>query len=336
MPYLVQYPAEDFKDYVPIDYIKAEITGLDIREIIFNPLLDFSQPVNTDTGVILKQKSRKGNNKRESRSADYKNLYFKYYPHNGNLYVSGSLHTFSNDGRHNYNDYTFDAFKGTLKALYDLFGISAHNLCISQLEFGVNIIPPFSANSIIDCCLYHKWTRFENKYDSFEGKHKQARHDEYIIKIYNKGLHNKLGYDILRIERKQIDWNTYCKKMGIGRTLHDLIQSNFIGLRKTLIENWNEVLFFDPLMDENQNKVFKYRDPIYWSKLQEKSRTTRSKHFNKLKEYNREFGQNIQGKVSDLIEHKLNELSSDVFTFSYFTYIGNTLSKYNSAPTHLH
>lgn len=73
--------------------------------------------------------------------------------------------------------------------------------------------------------------------------------------------------------------------------------------------------------------VLKYRDPLYWINLKEnRSKTTYNNHKNKLKEINKTLGGNIHSKIRELIIKKIEELDNDVFTFSYFNYIGKTLS----------
>src|SRR6056300_477533 len=296
-----------YRNYVPLDYIRAEIINENNTSLMKNcSVLNFTEPINRDTGEV---------GKNQKRTARYKNLVFQYYPKSNKIILSGSLHKFWNDGEHNYNDFDFNAFLEVLEQLFQVFGTTPKDIHITQLEWAVNIIPPISVNTILDHCLYHQWRRFENKYDRGEGKYIQVEHkSNYLLKFYNKGLHYKLGYDILRIERKQLCWSRYCSRHGIGQTLNDLIESDFIGLSDSLLENWREVLFFDPLMNPEQDSVFKYRDPIQWKKYLQKSRTTRKRHFDKLRKFNLEYGNDTQGKILKEIEEKLNDINRDVVT----------------------
>lgn len=296
-------------NYVPLDYIKAEIIGLNTQSFIQNLLLSFGELIDSDTAEVIKRYGKNGILKKPCRTAVYKNLIFKYYPNTNRLFISGSLHTFFNDGKHNHNDFDLSAFRGVVSTLYSLFGILPQNLFISQLEFGVNIIPPVEANLIIDHCICHIRVMFENRNDSVEGKFIQANHKNYYkIKIYNKGLQYGLGRNIIRVERKQTNWLKYCKQNNIGRTLQDLIDNDFIGLKKTLLLNWNEMLFFDPFL--KLESALKYRDKLYWKPDAFNNRVTRKRHFDRLRKMNVEIGKNIQGKISDLITNKIIELSS--------------------------
>ena len=60
---------------------------------------------------------------------------------------------------------------------------------------------------------------------------------------------------MLRFERKQLDYLKYSKQKGIGQTLSDLINSDFIGMKETLLFNLNEILFFSPLIKDENDKM---------------------------------------------------------------------------------
>ena len=263
--------------------------------------------------------------KQPKRIAVYKGLVFQYYLNSERMFISGSLHAYYNHGNHNHNDFGLNAFSEVLDELKTTFGILPHHINITQLEWGVNIKPPIYPNIIIDHSLFHKWQRFENRIDNKAGKYHQAVHTDYIIKLYNKGLQFGTVEEILRFERKQLNYLKFSKSIGIGQTLQDLIDSDFKSLKTILLSNWNEILFFDPLMLTEDKKVFKYRDVLTWEYYSTKSRKTRNKHFNNLRKLNKEFGGDIQSEVSQIITDKLIELNKDVVTFSFFSYISNSL-----------
>jgi hypothetical protein len=316
-------------NYVPLDYIKAKIVNFDIELILNKKYLVFSELVDTDSGEIIKAYYKNGEVKRPRRTAFYQNLMFQYYPRHKSkkgwvsqqLILSGSLHYFSNNGKHNYNDFDVVAFDGALIRLFDLFNLEPHNLQITQIEWGLNLILPFDlkVNAIIAHCILFKWHSFEVIKDNQCGKYYQALFKKYYaLKIYNKGLHFNLPYDILRVERKQLNYLKFCKQQGIGQLLSDLIESDFKGFRETLISNWQDVLFFDPSIDKTNEKIVKYRDPLYWKGFN--NRTTRKNHFDKLTKANIEIGGNYQNKIAALMTEKINDLNQPNFTFSYFSY----------------
>ena len=317
---------ERHRNYVPIDYIKAEIINADIQALLSNEHLNFVEPFNADTGEFPQRDTKVESKKKPSRTATYKNLVFRYYTESERMFISGSLHTLYNKGEHNYNDFDSTCFKKVIELLNNIFKITPIQINITQIEWAVNIYPTIFPNIIINHCLFHKWKRFEVKYDNKEGKYHQAEHKRYyILKIYNKGLQFGLNDEVLRFERKQLDYLKYCKQQKIGQTLQDLIDSDFKGMKETLINNWNEILFFDPLINEKKHSIMRYRDPLFWEGLKkEKSPTTVTNHFNKLKALNESIGGNIQVLTSNIIEQKINEVNKDVLQFSYFSYTTKT------------
>lgn len=319
-----------YDNYVPLDYIRAELIDFDTSTLLRNQNLNFTEPINTDTGEVETQSDKDGKPKLPKRTAKTNaGLIFLYYPHNGRTFMSGSLHKFWNNGEHNYNDFDYRAFLSVLRRLYTNYGVLPYQIKINQLEWGVNIIPPIPPNKILDHCLFHRWKPFESKYNSDNGKYIQAEHkDYYLLKFYNKSLHYSLpeGDDeILRIERKQIAYNKHSKHNGIGQTMHDLVQSNFKGLKSTLIDNWNETLMYDPLLRTTDPDKYKLRDINTWREILENcSRTTRKKYADKLRKHNIDLGVNIQGIITELIKSKLTELNSLDFTFSALSYNSNS------------
>lgn len=322
-------------NYVPFDYIKAELINFDVNLLLNNENLKFASLIDESTGEIIKQFTRDGKEKQPKRIAVHKGLVFQYYLNSQKVFISGSLHAYSNHGDHNHNDFSLSAFLEVLKELETDFNILPNHVNITQLEWGVNINPPICPNQIINHSLFHKWQRFENRIDNKTGKYHQSVHTDYILKLYNKGLQFGTVNEILRFERKQLNYLKFSKSIGIGQTLQDLIDSDFKSLKSTLLTNWNEILFFDPLMHTESKNVFKYRDVLTWEYYSTKSRKTRNKHFNKLREYNIQFGGDIQSKVSQIITDKLIELNKDVVTFSFFSYISNSLPPNQTQPTKL-
>jgi len=335
-----------YKNYVPIDLMKAEIINFNNQQILNSELLNFAQLVNTDTSEIIVSYRKNGKQKKECRKSTYKNLVFEYYTESNRLTIKGSLHVFYNNGNHNYNDFDSNAFADVLKQLETLFGILPKHLHITQLEWGVNISPTIETNLIIDHCLFYKWKPFEAPYDYNEGKYYQVEYKKrYRIKLYNKALHYKIDRNILRVERKQIAYWFYCKQHGIGQTLQDLIDSDFKGLKETLLSAWNDILFFDPFINERHEQIIKMRDPKFWTNTIFNNRQTRKNYFDRLRKFNNEHGQNIHGQIFYLIEQKINSMNQRMFTFYHFSYMGkpstfnnplltSTFNKYPILATH--
>ena len=288
-----------------IDYFKIQLTNFEPDLLLSNEELNFCSSVNRITGEIINV-NKKGKPCIPHQTAEYKNLTFKIYD-TGSIYLSGSLHKYFNNGLHNYNDFSLKDIYNTIKDLENRFKIDLKNCILRGLEIGLNIIPPIDSNQIITNSFLHKTKPLEWKFNSDEGKYKQCEHSQYWIKLYNKALHySKQGYEInneiLRFEIK------FCKmeklnKIGIF-TLHDLMQKGFITHKKELLNQWDNILYFDESINANTLQLKDFKNPDYWSRLIENDKKER---FKKHRQQLRELNQNSTGNTHQLIRTLLND-----------------------------
>ena len=278
--------------YIPLDYVKLQLINYPF-ELINNENLQF-MPFFKDVDI-------------HSHFAFYKNMKFTIY-NSGLIYISGSLHKCYNDGKHNANDFDSTAFCDILETFYNKFCIMPSNLKIIGLEYGVNIVPPINTDHILNNVLQHKRIDFENNIKSKYGNYLQAKHCNYILKIYNKSKQYKLQEELMRIEVKQCNWSEY-RKQGIY-TLQDFIDVDKKIFVESLIYRWSEVVFYDP-MNQVHQRWNKYSNVNFWRELQQKSNTTYSKHFKNLKEINNRNEVNIQDEISFLILEKVAQLTTN-------------------------
>jgi hypothetical protein len=215
------------------------------------------------------------------------------------------------------------------------YSVTPENLNLICIEYGVNILPPIESNKIINHLFQHKRIEFESKISNDKGNYRQAEHNEYIVKIYNKAKQYRLNYEVLRIEIKETNLRHH-RARGIF-TLKDFIHSDKTTFINSLIDKWNEVIYYD-CTNENTDKWNKYNNINYW---RDSAKNISSKNFNKhrlrLKEINETLGQNIQGKVSNLILSKIIELQGVTFSnliestkFCRITGLDITMQKANS------
>ncbi|MDO6736516.1 hypothetical protein [Wenyingzhuangia sp. 2_MG-2023] len=283
-------------NYIPIDFIKAEVIGLSKTVFETNSLLDFICKVSTSTGEIF-----------EYKEARFKNFKIQIF-NSGRVWISGSIHIYSNDGKHNYNDMNQSCFLNTLKLLKKELLIEPFNLKILNLEWGYNIIPLLlMSNYVIDRCVQHlsvdKTVGIDCK---IEGKYIQFKHSNYILKIYNKGLQYKLNKEVLRIEVKQMNWSKYRAK-GIY-TLEDFINCDKKVFFDELITQWNNIIFYD-IDNTITKKYIEYQTNTFWNERNNLySRKNKKYHLDKLKKLNKTIGYNTQNKIVELLIKKGNEL----------------------------
>jgi hypothetical protein len=288
-------------NYIPIDYIKCEVIGLDKHYFLNNPNLRFT-PQMLDRDEVV------------SYYLIDQNIKLKVYENN-KIFISGSLHKYANNGIHNYNDFTALGFSRVLDTLKKRFRIETKHLRILCLEFGYNITPPIDPDVILNHLLKHINKDFEILLSNDFAQYRQFKHGNYILKIYNKGKHYNCEDNILRIEVKQTNWHEY-RAIGII-TLEDFIKHDKTIFVDSLVTKWNEVLFYDPTIKDNADFIH-YRDVNYWTELRAtSSRTTRCNKANHLKQLNATKGDNIQQKVSELILEKARFLQEvDVLQLS--------------------
>lgn len=282
---------------MPIDFIKAEIIDISQSIISDNPLLTFICKVNMRTGEIS-----------EHKEAYYKNFKIQIFK-SGRIWLSGSIHTFYNDGKHNYNDLNQSCFKRALKQLKSDLRLEPKNLKILNLEWGFNLSPPTNTNYILDRTMQHLSSNKTVGIDcKSEGKYTQFKHSSYILKLYNKGLQYKLDAEVLRIEIKQTNWSKYRAK-GIY-SLDDFIKCDKKLFFNELINQWSNVIFYD-IDNSITKKHIEYQTTVFWDeKKKNNSRKSKKYHFDKLKKLNKSIGFDNQSKIIELLKSKSDELQA--------------------------
>ena len=321
-----------------IDFIKIIIQDLVPSHLEANPLLDFYDTVNLTTGE-LKTTNRNGNKVTPSKNASYNGLEFKIYD-TGTITITGSLHKYWNKGAHNYNDFNIDAVIWVLNDLKTKFDILPQQCILKCLEIGINIIPPIPTNDILDNCFLHKTKPFECQKNSNEGRYKQVRHEQYIIKIYNKALHYiskgfESDIEIRRCEIKYIKMEKLNRK-GIY-SLQDLIDYGLHNFTDDLLKEWENVLFFDkttridPLSTKLKNRVLEYSNQNYWTGLLSNKQTENFKfHKKQLRSITNEYSENLQNQITKIITQKIDLLNIKTTRIDPLTILSNQVVLNNS------
>ena len=285
-----------------IDFIKAQITDINISELKNNPLLNFCIPVNINTGEI----QNKSKNRQQYYNAFYRSLEFRIYE-SGSVYVSGSLHKYWNKGEHNYNDFDIKAVNEVLQDIQRKFNIKPEQLLLKQLEIGVNFIPPYPTKDLLQYCFLHSTTPFVCKYNSDEGKYIQAEHYQYIIKIYDKARHYRgKGFEVPHPEimRFEIKYKKLekLKRLNIY-TVADLMNYGLKNFVQILVNEWEKVLFYDFTINHKSKSLLNYKNPIYWSELKTRH-SAFNKHKSKLKKFTINYSDKIQQQIANCIREK--------------------------------
>ncbi len=277
--------------------------------LLTNPLLDFTTGLNLESGEVA-----------NTCSASYKGLKF-IIRSNNYIEIQGSLHKYFNNGVHNYNDFTLLELHSVLDDLANAFHLNLNNCIVKNMEFGVNIKPPFITSKILNNLMLHKASKF---YDVQlkSGNYKQAPHQQYYVKIYDKAKQYLLLQNLMRYELK-FTKSCIINKLGIT-TLNDLLGSNWIELVKIrLLREWNQIVLFDyrlfsidTLTARYRNKLSYWSNPNYWSGLTKQSRFKAKNRYSNLLDDN--FQISLHSSIAILIQEKFNDLAKKGYQLTTF------------------
>lgn len=293
-----------------IDFIKIIIKDLNPAILEANPLLDFYSNVNESTGEI-ERTNRKGEKITPYKNAFYFGLEFKIYD-TGLITLSGSLHKYWNKGAQNYNDFNFEAFLCVLNDIKHKFSITPEQCILKCLEIGINIVPPITTNQFLNYCFLHKTKPFEVQFNSDEGKYRQVQHAQYIIKIYNKALHYKKNFDIkTEIMRFEIKYTKMQKLNERGiYNLQELANYGLHNFKDELLNEFNNILFYDNTIQSKSRSISNYKNPLYWIELLNRpTKTSYYKHKGILKNITSESSNKIQLQTAEIMSNKIDFLN---------------------------
>lgn len=308
-----------------IDFIKLNIINTDLDYIEAHPLLDFMIRNVTEDGQLIPMvkngktiTDKKGNIKYHAvfKQAFYKGLQFRLYEpteatSSRRLTLEGSLHKYWNHGAHNYNDFGIEQLDEVLTDLRLKFKILPENCILRTLEIGVNIEPPYQTKTILNQCLLHKTDRLKWVYTEDEGHYIQCKHQQHVIKIYDKRTHYKnKGFTIINeIMRFEIKYTKmqYLKRKGII-TLKDLLNYGLHHFQKDLLTEWNNVLICDNSIISKTKYKDQYNNINYWLDLKYDNFKY---HRNNLKKLMSAHPNNIKNKIAELIKNKCEILNTN-------------------------
>ena len=312
-----------------IDFIKINYSNTGY--ILPTSLIDFKSGFNLNTGEI-----------EENITGNYYDFKIKRFG-SGRTMITGSIHKFFNRHDFNGNDLTAMNFQKSVLDLRNEINLIPDECVLENVEIGVNVQTDFNPNLFLDNLLFHRTTEFNKP---ISGVHyMQSKKDNYIIKIYNKtaqnnrvlrGLERELkGNNITQKERTQkeslaqiikdqLKDNTLrfeikflkmevLNKMGIKTTADLCKREIFEQFKRLLLEEFNEVYFYDYTTEIHQMKPinqisFKdYRNPNFWKSLNRKDKYYHKKRFNQL---TLEYSRDLKGKISKIISEKTDQLTA--------------------------
>ena len=239
-----------------IDFIKIN----DLKKgRILPDLLDFEIKSSERTGEVYEDRKK---------SAYLKNLVFTITPGANFVKMQGSVHCFANGGGKNNDRFTFNRFLSISEELKEYISQDDN---INVIEFGINITTPFNPSDLIKNLLASGKRQF-NKKIAPGICFAEACYNQYIIKIYNKGLQQgPSDSHLLRIEVKYLKMENIFNN---GLKWGDLSNPDtWVYLGKVLQKKFSEVVYYDPAIKINEiNKldatiIKEGHNPIFWQNL---------------------------------------------------------------------
>jgi len=296
-----------------IDYIKIVIYDIKLIDNIWsNHLLEFYE---------VKEKRISKDEVKTYSKKTYKNLLFeKFY---NRLEISGSIHTFKNNGIHNANVFSFIEAINTIYQIKNLFNLDLTLCKIVNLEYGLNLIPKENVKNIILWLKYHNRNEFRYfpglKYAKQSATFKKnGKVNKYkFLKAYAKGLQLFDGktygnINTLRIEVKSKE-SKYINSLGIY-TLKDLTESKtYYRLSKELLKEWENVLLLDMnLQSMNNKRLNKYLNTDFWENSINQYRNHFPKHKQNYFSLLNQYPDNLHKNIYSLIQEKLIQFENEL------------------------
>ena len=313
------------KPFAMIDGLKLQCRISDFKAWKQATNIELTVRINTDTGEIKERIERfnGGNTMKTLTHVGNFETYRVRIKEIGKVSQDGVVATtcyFRLDGslhKNHFNKQNFSPF-----AWYDLqeqishveksLCLTANNLELTNLEFGVNIKPPFPVFDFLQKNLVsYKGKQFNawkpDRYGVCLGY--QCDLSQYSVKVYDKAKQFTLPEPMMRFElrftRMQI-----LNSAGI-KTLSDLKNKRKVsGLLNLLLQGWNNTLLCDTSIDLNnpalkpndKQLLIDGRNPKYWES--EKQRLSNSgfyKKQNRFRELTKLFGSNWHEQIGNAI-----------------------------------
>jgi len=267
-------------------------------------------------------------------SARIKNISLQVYPSRW-LIISGSIHEYWNDGKHNYNDFTLQDFIKAVDELSITVGIDLWDLRLFKIEVGVNIKPPITSKEILHNTFMHKKLEFKWASITGEGAYYHCKHKEYHIKLYDKAKQHNLPYELLRYEIYIT--SEMLKKHRIYKVADVLIKENIEYMVNFLQEEFVNILFYDPtinkknMIDQQKAQLSEWSNSRFWSTLSKRSSSKNifSNAVNSFRDLQIKHSENIQAQNLELITKKLGELDN-IFGQEFTALFGRNGKDFNS------
>ena len=249
------------------DGIKSLDLSVSAAALLANDSLTFGALVDTQTGAVLNP----------IQQATDRGLTFTLIPTKADrskyrVELAGSLHRYSRDGLHNADDFTAADLRAVVGSLARTYGIDAEQSKLNSVEFGVNLPLPFPVADLLRSLICYHGVPFTmhtgNGFDYY-----QAKLQQYVLKVYDKGSQYGLPGHMLRFEIKVLRMH-YLHRSGVSiNVLSDLLNPAYYPvLGRLLADALGSILFDEPLISkvdvptDCRELLLEGRNPRYWQR----------------------------------------------------------------------
>lgn len=257
--------------------------------------LDFVLPVQAKTGEVLP----------ETRRAAFRAMSFEVTPSpkTGRAWckAKGSLHRYANDGGANGGDFPFAEMAAAVFEWCERFDVIPKEAYLENVEFGLNIVLPCPAKTVLDSLICHGNDLFAPIDREFPSMGKMVARQQYTLKLYDKGKQlaraaknqnqtpnpstpspepqtpNPFPANVLRVEihvSKMIYLHSYQIQTMADLTNPEKVRPLGQLLQKVL----SGIYAFDAnakslnLNDRDRATLEQWKNPLFWAKLDKNNR----------------------------------------------------------------
>lgn len=233
--------------------------------------------------------------------------------------ISGSIHKWMNDGKHNHNDFYWKDFLVVYDEIVDTLCMEPSEMKIVNLELGVNCVLPDYVKFTIAQLLENVLSlagKFDVKSHNYDKKSDRCKVDmcERYIKMYNKAIQNGIPYEILRFEIGFKKSRKIEKDVGVfyfNDLKKEAIREKGI---KLLIKEFNTLLIYPPdfleripvALSEEDREIHQYPKREFWGSLKKRKGSEFKKTLSKFTRLvNQYCSYNIKDEVLEILADKL-------------------------------
>jgi len=227
--------------------------------------------------------------------------------------MRGSFHK-EHHGGENWQDFTREQFAEVVESVCLTLCLHPSALRLSNVEVGVNLIPPRPTSDVLRSIVLH---RTQRPAAMRQGVGIEICHTAYRFKIYDKARQYGRPGELLRFEVAVRKMRTL-ERYGV-RTLADLLEPKvWTAMRGYLLDRFDELLIVEPdiltagLKPAERELLNRANDPGYWINLQRRQRSEKRRILAAI--YSRLAPDGLKATLRALIASKSEELNIGPFT----------------------